>query len=252
MSENVLSAEALRDKLRDVEIYYYPSIDSTNNQAKRLIEEGRKEKMLIVADEQTAGRGRQGKSFYSPKSTGIYMSFVIHPDKELSAAVSSTCAASVAVCRAIESLTDKRPEIKWVNDIFLGGRKICGILCEAINDSKTQRISSIIIGIGININTKSFPKGIKAANLEADISKEKLIAEIVRELERVAESGFESFIDYYRSHSMIIGKEIVFIRNGVSQNAKAIGIENDGALKVELENREIITLRSGEITIRRL
>ena len=252
MTEDILSAQALRNKLKDVEIFYYPSIDSTNNQAKRLIEEGKTEKMLIVTDEQTAGRGRQGKSFYSPKSTGIYMSYVIHPDKELNAAVCATTAASVAVCKAIESLTDKRPEIKWVNDVFLGGKKICGILCEAINNHETQKISSVIIGIGININTESFPDDIEAANLGAGISRAELIAEIVRELDSVSDCGFESFIDYYRSHSMIIGKEIVFIKNGVSQNARAVEIENDGALKVELENGETTTLRSGEITIRRL
>ena len=249
---DILSKEALSDKLKDIEIYYYPSIDSTNNQAKRLLEEGKTGKMLLVADEQTAGRGRQGKSFYSPKATGIYMSYVIYPERKPEAAVSSTTAASVAVCRAIENLTDKKPEIKWVNDIFLGGKKICGILCEAINDKETQKISSVVIGIGININTENFPDNIEAANLGAEIGRAELIAETVKELDRVINSPFEGFIDYYRSHSMIIGKEIAFIRNGITQNAKAIGIENDGGLKVKLENGEIITLRSGEITIRRL
>ena len=252
MKNDILNADVLKEKLKNIEIHYYSSIDSTNTQAKRLFNQGSKRRMLIVSDEQTAGRGRQGKSFFSPKSTGIYMSYVYHPMKDFKSAVSATTAASVAVCRAIENITPLRPEIKWVNDIYLNGKKICGILCEAITDNETKKISCVIIGIGVNIKTADFPQGIEnASSLNADIKRADLIAEITKELSAVADSDFFEFIDYYKEHSMIIGKEIVFTKNGVSQNARAVEIENDGGLRVELENKEIITLRSGEISIRK-
>ena len=249
---DVLNAEILQNMIgEEIRVMYYPSLDSTNNQAKRLISEGGNNTLLVVSDEQTSGRGRQGKSFYSPKKTGIYMSFVFHPMADFSSVIASTTAASVAVCRAIESLTDLTPEIKWVNDIYIGGKKVCGILCEAINDTTTQKISSVIIGIGVNISTYVFPDDVENATcLGRDIRRADLIAEITRQLCVIINKDFCEFIDYYRAHSMIIGKEIVFIQNGVSTKAKALEIDSVGGLVVELENEEIKTLRSGEISIR--
>ncbi|MBE6742561.1 MAG: biotin--[acetyl-CoA-carboxylase] ligase [Ruminococcaceae bacterium] len=251
---DVLNSEILKEKLNEaVEVYYYPSIDSTNNQAKRLIAEGKAQRMLVVSDEQTAGRGRQGKSFYSPNKTGIYMSFVFKPSEEFESAVSCTTAASVAVCRAIESKTELKPQIKWVNDIYLGNKKICGILCEAINGSEANKISEIVVGIGLNIKTAEFPDDVENAScLGVDIARADLIAEITEQLIKTVNTPYSSFIEYYRAHSLIIGRDICFIQNGVSTNAKALQIENDGGLTVLLENGETKTLRSGEISIRRI
>ena len=253
LSNDVLNAEALRERLGSgIDIFYYPSIDSTNTQAKRLIDNGADKKMLLVADEQTNGRGRQGKSFFSPKQSGIYMSYVFHPMKDFQSSVTVTTAASVAVCRAIEALTDKKPEIKWVNDIYLDGKKICGILCEAISDFEKQRVTSVVVGIGVNITTAEFPDDVENAScLGVDIRRADLISQIIKELEKIVDCGYNSFIDYYRAHSMIVGKEIDYIENSVAVHAKAIAIENDGGLTVELKNKEIKTLRSGEISIRR-
>ena len=249
---DILSADILKSRLGDeIEVIYYSTVDSTNTEAKRLINAGKSNSFLVVSNEQTSGRGRQGKSFYSPPLTGIYMSFVFHPYSDFSSTVSSTTAACVAVCRAIEKLTDKRPEIKWVNDVYLNGKKICGILCEAITDFETQRVSSVIIGIGVNINTVHFPGDVEnAASLQANVKRADLIAEITKELEKIISKPYEDFIAYYRSHSYILGKEIEFIENGVLKRAKAIEIDETGGLTVELENREIKTLRSGEISIR--
>ena len=249
---DILNEDILSRKLpKDIKIIYYPSIDSTNTQAKRLINEGNNDMLLVVADEQTNGRGRQGKSFYSPALTGIYMSFVFHPMADLVSTVSSTTAAAVAVCKAIESLTDKRPEIKWVNDVYLNGKKICGILTEAVSDFETQTVSSIIIGIGMNIKTIDFPPDVENAScLGANIKRADMIAEITKELYKITSNDYNDFIDYYRSHSMILGKKIQFIKNGVVTEATAIEIDNTGGLKVQLENSEIKTLRSGEISVR--
>ena len=249
---DILNAEILKEKLGGLETHYYASIDSTNTQAKRLINEGNNSTILLVADEQTEGRGRQGKSFYSPALTGIYMSYVFHPMADFATSVSSTTAAAVAVCRAIEGLSNKRPEIKWVNDVYLNGKKICGILCEAITDFETQTVSSVIVGIGMNIKTIDFPDFVENAScLGENIKRADMIAKITEELEKVLSGSYDDFIDYYRSHSMIIGKKIDFIENGVVAHATAIEIDPNGGLKVQLDSGEIKTLRSGEISIRK-
>lgn len=236
----------------DADVLYYPVIDSTNNEAKRLVNDGSGKPMLLVAEEQTNGRGRQGKSFYSPPLTGIYMTLVTHPMSRLANAVTATTAASVAVCRAVEELTQLKPKIKWVNDVYLDGKKICGILTEAITDFETQTVSSVIIGIGMNIKTIDFPSEVEnAASLNVNISRVKLIACIANHLNRILCCDYSEFITYYRSHSMIIGEQIHFIKNAKVTPVTAMDIDDTGGLVVRLENGEITTLRSGEISIRR-
>lgn len=251
---NIITEKSLKEFLDfDADVLYYPVIDSTNNEAKRLITSDNSKPMLIVAEEQTNGRGRQGKSFYSPPLTGIYMTVVTHPMVKLTNAVTATTAASVAVCKAVEQLTDLKPKIKWVNDVYLDGKKICGILTEAVTDFETQTVSSVIIGIGMNIKTIDFPSDVEnAASLNVSISRVKLIAQIANNLNRILCHDYSEFIDYYISHSMIIGEKINFIKDSKVTPAKAIGIDSTGGLVVELENGETITLRSGEISIRKI
>ena len=249
---DILSETLIKSKLcSDKTVICYPSIDSTNTQAKRLINEGREEDLLLVADEQTNGRGRQGKHFYSPALTGIYMTYVFHPHSSLGNTVGVTTAAAVAVCRAIESLTDKKPQIKWVNDVCLDGKKICGILTEAISDFETQTVTSVIIGIGMNIKTVHFPKEVEnAGNLSVDIRRADLIAQITNELDAVFTNKAD-YISYYRTHSMILGKHIQFIKNGIVTPATAIAIDENGGLEVRTDDGREITLTSGEISIRK-
>lgn len=236
----------------DCRVVFYNSIDSTNTQAKRMISDGADDVFLVVAAEQTAGRGRQGKSFYSPADTGVYMTFVVHPNTALQNAVGITTAACVAVCRAIEKITDITPQIKWVNDVYVNGKKICGILTEAVTDFETQTVSSVVIGIGINISTEHFPDGIEnASSLNVNVKRAQLVSAVANELNRLVCSPFSDYIDYYREHSMLIGEDIYFIKNGEKTYAKALAIDSDGALEVELENGETETLRSGEITVRK-
>ena len=251
---DILNAQEIKKSLSfDCRVEYYKTLDSTNNVAKRIIAEGEDDVLLVVGEEQTAGRGRQGKSFYSPGGTGIYMSLVVHPMVELQNAVTATTAAAVAVCRAIESLTDKKPMIKWVNDVYLNGKKICGILTEAVTDFETQTVSSIIIGIGINLTTKDFPRDVQNAScLNADVKRAELIGAVANELNRIVNSGYGEFMEYYRAHSLVVGEDIVFIKNGVSTSARAVGIDDFGGLEVELADGTRTTLRSGEITVRKM
>lgn len=250
---NILNEAVIKARLKSrVEVEYYEEIDSTNNQAKRLINEGRNENLLVCAGMQTAGRGRQGKSFYSPEGSGIYMSLVIHPESSLQNAVTATTAAAVAVCRAIESLTDIKPQIKWVNDVYVDEKKICGILTEAVTDFESGTVSSVIIGIGINITTADFPKDVENAGaLNINISRSRLIAKVADELMQIALGDYNAFIDYYRTHSMIIGRQITFFEKGTATTATALEIDETGGLVVKTEHGEIRTLRSGEITVRR-
>lgn len=250
---DIITPELIGAHLKnDIEVLCYPTIDSTNNEAKRLLGTGKTNTFLVTADEQTGGRGRQGKTFYSPALTGVYLTLVLHPMKPLGSAVSVTTAAAVAVCRAVERLTDKKPQIKWVNDVYLGGKKICGILTEAVTDFETQTVTSVIIGVGMNIKTVQFPHDVEnAASLNADIRRAELIAAIADEIMHVADSPAAEYMDYYRTHSMIIGERINFIKNGVVTPAKAEYIDENGGLAVRLENGEITTLTSGEISIRR-
>lgn len=238
----------------DIDVIHLKTVDSTNNYCKRLLANSKDGAFLVCADNQTAGRGRQGKSFYSPCDTGVYFTLVIRPDTNLSNAVTATTAAAVAVCKAIETLTALDVKIKWVNDVYLNGKKICGILTEAITDFESQTVDSVIVGIGINISTSDFPDGVDTAgSLNVDINKAELIATIANELMNISGGDYSSFIDYYRSHSMIIGEKIKFIQNSVTQYATALSIDERGGLEVVLdETNEHIVLRSGEITVRKI
>lgn len=251
---DVLNAQEIEKYIDfDCKVCYYETLDSTNTQAKRLINEGENGVMLVVGGEQTEGRGRQGKSFYSPAKTGVYLSLVIHPMSRLQDAVTATTAAAVAVCRAVEDLTDKKPGIKWVNDVYLEGRKICGILTEAVTDFETQTVTSVIVGIGINVSTESFPDDVENAScLNVNVSRARLVAAVANELNHIVNSSYEDYIDYYRSRSIIIGEDIDVVINGEHTYARALGIDNQGGLEIQLSDGTLNTLHSGEISIRKI
>lgn len=253
--KDITSSESIQSKLKSkVEVLYYPCVDSTNNVCKKLLAQGKEGVFLVVSDQQTAGRGRQGKTFVSPKNSGIYFSLVLRPNTSFKNAVTATTAASVAVCWAIENLTDKKPQIKWVNDVYLDGKKICGILTEAITNFEDGTVDSVIVGIGINLKEGAFPEELKdiAGVLNADINKNQLVAGVVDKLMEINTGDYEIFIDYYRTHSMVIGKKIKIIKGNDETFATAVFIDPQGGLEVELENGEHTVLRSGEISIRKV
>jgi BirA family transcriptional regulator, biotin operon repressor / biotin---[acetyl-CoA-carboxylase] ligase len=255
---DLLSAEgihsSLTGKYKDLSVFSYKEVDSTNNEAKRLIASGFDRAALITAESQTAGRGRYGRTFYSPEQTGIYMTMVIHPKIDIYNAVSITTAASVAVVRAIETLTNAKPQIKWVNDIYLDNKKLCGILTEAVTGFESGITQSIIIGIGININTVNFPADIAgiAVSLNPDgITRNKLTAEIAKNILDISENlSDKSYLDEYRAHSLVLEKYITYYKNGDAYNAKAVAVDDAGGLVVMDDNGLTEVLRSGEISIR--
>ena len=226
-------------KYKALPIVVYDTIDSTNTQAKlSSIDQG-----IFVAKHQTAGKGRQGKSFYSPDSTGLYMSVVLPITPMEAYEFTLTAAAAVAAARAIENVCNISVQIKWVNDLYLHGKKVAGILTEA-------DIDRVIVGIGINISTESFPADIPlAGSLDAEnISKSKLAASFAENLFDITSSKSREFMSEYRSRSMLLGKEISFEKDGNAFTANALRIEDNGELTV-LSNGIELTLHSGEVQI---
>ncbi len=243
---------ALGELSRGLSVCLFDELDSTNTEAKRQAVAGVKN-ALVVARCQNAGRGRMGRSFYSPPESGVYFSLLLSVEKGLESSVFLTSAASVAVMRAIRELTGKQTEIKWVNDLFWQGKKVCGILCESM--SMGDR-SSVIIGIGINLKSRDFPPELSqiAGSLGADsLSQAELIAAVCRELRSFLKDSRESsWLEDYRRHSLVLGKPVEWHEAEKSFVGVAEAILEDGALLVRDEAGEAVSLRTGEISLRLL
>lgn len=249
-------ADAICHATKGMAVYVHRTVDSTNEEAKRLLADGKNGPALIVAEEQTAGRGRQGKGFYSPAHEGIYMTYSFPIDLPLHASIRMTTAAAVAVFLAIRDLTGIEADIKWVNDLYLGGKKICGILTEAISDFETGRTRHIILGIGLNMRVSSFPPELQeiAGSLGArGVPRNRFVACIVdRLLDLIADldRGSSDYLALYREHSMVIGREITYFRDGQSYTARALDIDAEGGLVILAKDGSRTVLNSGEISVR--
>lgn len=242
------------------------SIDSTNNEAKRRVAAVGAADIpfgtVIIAEEQTAGRGRRGRSFFSPAADSIYLSFILKPDANMEHSLFTTIAAAAAVSQSIEIVCgdDSQPQIKWVNDVFVDGKKVCGILTEAISDIESGEIESLILGIGININVpqNDFPKEIRATAGSVGLpahDRNRFTAVLIDRIFSVCGqiSNRElrnAILEDYRRRSMMIGKSIRVIRGDREENAVALEIGDDGSLLVEYPDGRREALRSGEVSIR--
>ena len=237
-------------------IEVHREIDSTNNRAKALATQGAPHGTLVCAMAQTGGRGRFGRVFHSPDGSGIYVSFVLRPEMPAERAVMLTSMTAVAVARAIEQLADVKVQIKWVNDLFIDGKKICGILCEAGMDFESGQLEYAVAGIGVNVGKMSFPEELSGIATSIgnvcgqEISKNQLIAGICNNMEvlydQLADGGF---MEEYRARSNVIGKRITVIRGAERYSARALDIDDQGGLVVETQSG-METVRSGEISIR--
>ncbi len=251
----IISEKEIREYLNndEIEIFLFDSIDSTNNEAKRKIKNGLKNDAIFIAREQTAGRGRQGKSFYSPLDSGFYFTAVLHPENNIEEIVGITTAAAVVVVDALKNQTKKHPKIKWVNDIYIDEKKVCGILAESVFDFEKGKSDAVIIGIGINLTTEIFPDEISsiAGSIGSAINKSLLAAELFKGLKNICSDLVQrKFMEDYRRYSMILGREIRFFKNGANHKAIATDITHSGELKVITEKGEEMLLNSGEISIK--
>ena len=235
----------------DLPVYLFDTLDSTNNQAKRILNEQNTREFLVLCEKQTGGRGRYGRSFYSPSGAGLYMTLVTSPGLQLEDVVGITSFAAVCVVKAIRRLTGKTGQIKWVNDVFLDGRKLCGILTEAVSDFETATVSSIIIGIGINLYPSALPGELAevVGFLEPSHAvKNQLAAEITREL--LQYDGSSDYLQEYKKHSLVLGREITYQKNGVWYDGCARDIDTNGGLIVVRADGYTDTLQSGEIHVK--
>ncbi len=256
MIDNLSKEEIIKSISCDIlpeNVFIFDSIDSTNSYCKKLGQNGSSTPVLVVADHQTNGRGRLGRSFFSPVGTGIYIS-VLQSTKELSIPYNLlTVAAGTATCLELEDICPWNVKIKWVNDIFAEGKKVCGILAESILTPESTCPSAVVVGIGINISTLDFPEDIKniAGSVNAgNITRNEIISRVINRFLKICnEYSPEELIDEYKSHSLVLGKKISFAQNNKAYTAVAKDINIDGNLIAETTNGEIITLKSGEVSL---
>lgn len=237
--------ESMGSRWADVPVQALSETDSTNTRLKEWAREGRiAAPYVLTADSQTAGRGRLGRRFVSPPGTGLYMSILVVPPENTDAG-KITVLAAVAVCRAIHELTGLQPKIKWVNDLFLYGKKVCGILAERIDEG-------VIVGIGVNLKTPpgGFPPeaGVAGA-LDANVDRFALAGTIARHfLEGMENLDTDDAITYYRAHMPLIGQEIRYQKDGQEKNARVTGVSDDGGLMIQDDTGDHI-LRTGEVSL---
>ena len=189
---DVLNRVEIARWLKDGEIgtpmEIYDEIDSTNNRAKQLAMQGAAHGTVVLARQQTVGRGRFGRKFFSPENSGVYISFVLRPSLPAERAVMITSMAAVAVARAMERVADVKASIKWVNDVYLGTKKACGILCEAGLDFESGQMQYVVAGIGVNVGRMDFPPELReiATSISnecgRDISRSRFCAELINEM----------------------------------------------------------------------
>ena len=235
----------------------HDEIDSTNTRAKELALQGAPHGTAVLARRQSAGRGRFGRKFYSPDDCGVYISFILRPSLPADRAVMITSMAAVAVARAMERVADVQASIKWVNDVYLGAKKACGILCEAGLDFESGQMQYVVVGVGVNVAPMDFPEELRdiATSISNEcgcsVERSRFCAELINEMNALypqLEGG--AFMQESRSRSNVIGRELFVLRGNERYPATAVDIDDGGSLVVRLPDGEIQVLHSGEVSLR--
>ena len=240
------------------QIQYFDAISSTNDLAKELAMAGAPHGTILIADRQTGGRGRMGRSFLSPGGMGVYLSVLLRPQCAPTELMHLTCAVAVAMCDAVEAAAGFRPGIKWTNDLVYDKHKLGGILTEL---SFGSSMDYAIAGIGINCcqQEEDFDPTIRqiASSLtmaaEKPISRSHLAAEMCRtlwEMDNKLISGKEQLMQRYRENCITLGQDISVVRQDSVQHGYALDIDENGALIVRMEDGGISTVNSGEVSVR--
>lgn len=244
-------------------VFLYSELASTNLTAKEAAKNGAAQGTAVIAEMQSAGRGRLGKTFYSPPGNGIYLSLVLRPDCSEDSILRLTTAVSVAVCLAVERICALQTEIKWVNDIYLYGKKLCGILCEGVIGPK-GKIDAVVCGIGVNYRSKDgdFPEELKATacslyeNREPSVSREALAAALIRETVSCVDTlKTGSYLAEYKRRSYLLGRNVVLFNKVCPESDEpvsctAVDIDDLGGLVVRFADGSIKALHTGEVSVR--
>lgn len=248
----------LGDLASSFDFEVHKSVTSTNTLAKEQAANGVCEGKVLIAEEQTKGRGRLGRSFFSPSGTGIYLSLVLKPSLRAADAILLTTAAAVAVSEAIESVSGKSVQIKWVNDLYMQDKKVCGILTEASLDMESGGLEYVVLGIGINTFTpqNGFPDDLTTIatsiyDKQRGDFRNRLIAAVLNRFWHIYQNPENrSFVAEYKRRSLVIGKTVTVIRGDSPCRACVLAIDDDCRLRVRYENGEEAVLSSGEISLR--
>ncbi len=258
---NILSNLSAECPWRDT-LHWYNTVDSTNTQAKALARQGAPHGTVLVAGEQTGGRGRMGRSFDSQAGMGVYLSVILRPGCTAGDLMHLTCAAGVAACQAVEKAASLSPRLKWINDLVLNRRKLGGILAELSVNPTTSAVDYAIVGIGINCRQRpeDFPlelEGIATSLLTEgrDTFPEALAAALVEALWQMDAhllEGKPQIMDEYRSRCITLGQEVQLHREEAITQGVAVDMDNDGALLVRLPDGSQVAVNSGEVSVRGL
>ena len=244
------------------ELHCLDTVDSTNTYAKKLALAGSPDGTVVISNNQTAGRGRMGRTFQSPRDKGIYLTVLLRPNLPPERLMPVTAMAGVAVCDAVEQVCGVRPGLKWPNDPVIGGRKLCGILTELSLEGETGRVQYLVLGIGVNVSQQpeDFPPDVAeiatslSAYLGREVSRPQLAAAMVRELERLyttlLSGDLSSYLASYRQGCVNLGKTVQLLGDGRREVVTALDIDPDFGLVVRTETGEEKVVRSGEVSVR--
>lgn len=261
LENDILSREGIEVyyRHRGAPIHIYPEVDSTNQVAKQLAINGAPHGTAVLAESQTMGKGRRGRSFFSPSGCGLYLSVVLRPRVAVEEAMLVTAAAAVAVCEAIEAVVPCRTAVKWVNDVWLDGKKVCGILTEAVSDLESGTIDSLVLGMGINCSGSAadFPPELRTVATTialpgvGDATRNHLAGELLDRVYELEEQiHTRRFLTEYRRRSIVIGRDIRVLSPQGDYTARAMAIDDQAGLVIRREDGDTVTLRAGEVSIR--
>lgn len=236
-------------------------VDSTSNQAKLQAAAGAPEGTVIIADTQTGGRGRLGRSFSSPKGMGMYLSAVLRPKAEPAQLLHLTCAVAVAVCNAVEKTVGVRPGVKWTNDPVIGNKKLCGILTELALEAEINEVQYAVVGIGVNCQQRQedFDEAIRdvacslAMATGKPVDRNLLTANCIRELEVLSRHYLTekaAYMAQYRKDCVTVGKQVQVVRGENVRRGFALNVDDDGGLLVAFEDGKTETVSAGEVSVR--
>lgn len=242
-------------------ITFFESIDSTNSRAKAMAAANAPHGTVLIADEQTGGRGRRGRSFLSPPGTGVYLSVLLRPDCVPSQLMHLTCATAVAMCDAIEEVAHFRPGIKWTNDLVSHNKKLAGILTELSLEAESGQVQYAVVGIGINCcqEERDFPPELRemAASLSMiagqTVDRNALAAAMVKaliQMDAVLLTNQSAIMERYRADCITIGREVSLRRGDTVRRGRALDVDDNGALVVQFSDGHTEAVNSGEVSIR--
>lgn len=253
-----LSREIICDHLRHdfINVTVKENVTSTNTELKLAAEGGAPEGTLLAADSQSAGRGRVGKSFFSPDG-GLYMSFILRPDIDIKHSLLITTCAAVSTAEAIKEIMGIDVGIKWVNDLFYNGKKVCGILTEAPFDFESGKIKYAVLGIGINVfepeegygDLSEIAGALSKCKADGEI-KSRLAATVAdRFFDRYSDISSSVLYDEYKKRLFILGRDVTVLRGDNREKMRVLDLDSDYNLVLRRENGEEFTMSSGEISI---